>query len=503
VLQMLSEQMHGWFLGWHTPVQATWDERVADAYLQRLGQAIDVPVKEATVSVEGLHVQMLPGQIGRRLDRPATLDALRPSLLQLYDADVTLVVQETLPLVLDASEVAAAAQRALSAPLTLTAEGEDPWTFTPTAIANMMHFDLQQRDGGTLYTVDFDLQPISDFLEQLAPDLVRKPENARFIFNDDTRQLDLLRSAVIGRTLDITATLEAIRVGLIGGQHDIPLVFQTEDPAVTDSATAEQLGITEAVSVVSTYFSGSSSGRISNIKLASGAFHGMLIAPGETLSMADVLGEVSLDTGYAEAWIILGNRTIKGAGGGVCQVSTTLFRAAFFGGYEIVERHPHAYRVGYYEQGPGSPGPGLDATVFVPAVDFKFKNDTPYWLLMETYVYGNRQLQWKFYSTSDGRQVSWHSSGPRNVVEAPPPLYRENPDLPTGKIVQVDWAADGMDVTVTRTVTRGGVVIHDDTFRTHYAPWQAIYEYGPGTELPPEAQPTEEPPPEEPPPPSE
>jgi vancomycin resistance protein YoaR len=171
-------------------------------------------------------------------------------------------------------------------------------------------------------------------------------------------------------------------------------------------------------------------------------------------------------------------------------VSTTHFRAAFYGGYEIVERYPHAYRVGYYEQGRGSPGPGLDATVFVPLVDFKFTNDTPYWLLMETYIYGT-QLLWKFYSGSDGRTVQ--VSGPRisNEKEAPEPLYKENPDLPEGKIVQVDWEADGMDVVVTRTVTRAGQLLHEDVIKTHYLPWRAIYEYGPGTELPEDAK-TEE-----------
>jgi vancomycin resistance protein YoaR len=102
--------------------------------------------------------------------------------------------------------------------------------------------------------------------------------------------------------------------------------------------------------------------------------------------MAEILGDVSLDNGYAEALIILGDRTIEGVGGGVCQVSTTLFRTAFLGGFPIVERHPHAYRVGYYEQNSsGHINPnfaGLDATVFVPIVDLKFINDTPNWLLM-------------------------------------------------------------------------------------------------------------------------
>jgi vancomycin resistance protein YoaR len=205
--------------------------------------------------------------------------------------------------------------------------------------------------------------------------------------------------------------------------------------------------------------------------------------------MADHLGDISLDNGYAEALIIFGNRTIKGVGGGVCQVSTTLFRTAFFGGYPIVERYAHAYRVSYYEQTPsGGVDPdfaGMDATVFAPVVDFKFVNDTPNWLLMETYVNPSAyKITWKFYSTSERRTVEWVTSGLQNVVEPPEALYQENPELSEGEIKQVDWEAAGADITVDRTVYKDGQVYLQDEFSTHYMPWQAIYEYGPGTKIP-------------------
>jgi vancomycin resistance protein YoaR len=127
----------------------------------------------------------------------------------------------------------------------------------------------------------------------------------------------------------------------------------------------------------------------------------------------------------------------------------------------------------------------LDATVFVPLVDFKFTNDTSSWLLMETYVSpSNYALTWKFYSTKDGRIVSDDTSGVTNIVKPRDPVYRENPDLPNGTIKQVDWAVEGADVTVTRTVTKDGAVIHQDRFFTRYEAWGDVFEYGPGTELP-------------------
>jgi vancomycin resistance protein YoaR len=495
-LTQTGEQIDAWFRGVVLPPILIFDERSAADYLNGLAGQIDRPTIEAGALINGREVQVTAGQVGRRLDVTATLDSLAAATAGMTDAVIDLPVRETPPAILDASAQAEVARQLLSQPFSLAADGAGPWVFEPEELAALIRF-RRVEDGGTArLVVGLDEAVLIPMLTELVPQLERSPDNARFIFNDDTRQLDLLRPAVIGRSLDVPASLDAIQQAAGSAQHDVPLAFQTRAPAVGDDATAEQLGITQnvlmasyAIEGASTFFSGSSPERIQNITTAAAEFHGLLVAPGETFSMSDYLGDISLDNGYAEALIILGNRTIKGVGGGVCQVSTTLFRAAFFGGYPIVERHPHAYRVGYYEQGTGSPGPGMDATVFLPLVDFKFTNDTPYWLLMETYIYGN-QLLWKFYSTSDGRTVSW-SSDRDNEVKAPKTLYRENPDLPEGKIVQVDWAAKGLDVVVNRTVQRNGAVLNEDRIKTHYLPWRAIYEYGPGTVLPEDAN-TEE-----------
>lgn len=491
LFERLREQLDAWYLGQNIPTRVIFDHVVGAVYLEGLASQIDRELREASITVEGTEISMQRGQIGRELQIQAMLQELQGPIARMHDVDLALIIEETSPKVLDATPAAESAREILSAPLTLTAEGENPWILDPDELAPMLTFILEESDARADYNVELDPELFRGFLEPLAPELKRSPQNARFIFNDDTRQLDLLEQAVIGRSLDMDQTLETVNHGLNSGQHQIPLVFQLEQPLAGDDASAQELGISEAVSVVSTYFYGSSSERVQNIKTASGAFHGLLVAPGETLSMAEVLGDISLDNGYAEALIIFGDRTIKGVGGGVCQVSTTFFRAAFFGGYPIVERHPHAYRVGYYELtrygGRDESLAGLDATVFVPVVDFKFTNDTGNWLLLETYVYNDNQLQWKFYSTSDGRSVEW-SSDQSNEVEAPDPLYKENKDLAKGKIKQIDYEADGLDVVVYRTVRREGETLYKDTFKTHYLPWRAIHEYGPGTKLPRDAK---------------
>jgi vancomycin resistance protein YoaR len=482
-------QFKAWYLGEDLPPLMIYDQRVSSRFLDTIAKQINRPTLEASLAVNGTDITVTPGQVGRELDIQATLAPLEARLGSLSDGVIPLVVHETPPAILDASAQAETARKILSAPLLLQVpnaqEGDPgPWKLDPKDLAGLL--TITRVDN----TIQVELEPgrLQAYLESLAPDLVRQPENARFIFNDDTHQLEIIQHATIGRSLNVAASIQEVQSRIAQGEHNIQLVVDTNNPAVADDASAEKLGITEQVSVQASYFYGSSASRIQNIKAAASRFHGLLVPPGATFSMGDALGDVSLDTGFAEALIIYGNRTIKGVGGGVCQVSTTLFRTAFFGGYPVVERYPHAYRVSYYEYTAGgnvdADLAGLDATVFTPVVDFRFTNDTPYWLLMETYVNVEaRKLTWKFYSTSDGRTVDWETTGLQNIVEPPEPLYQENPDLGRGEINQVDWQAEGADVTVFRTVSRDGGVYFQDQFSTHYLPWRAVYEYGPGTDI--------------------
>jgi vancomycin resistance protein YoaR len=494
--QRYADRFKAWYTGIELSPVFVMDEQTAVNYLQNIATQIDKPIIEAAIGLEGVQVKVNSGQIGRKMDVMAAQAAVSAQLQTLQDAVIPLTVEETPPVILDASAQAALAQQILSAPLVLQVENAEqgdpgPWTLEPSVLASMITIQRVETNATGTYQVGLDEKLLRTYLDGIAPNLLRWPVNARFIFNDDSRQLELIQKSTIGRSLDVETSLQVINQKLAEGAHTISLDMEFTNPQVTDDATAEQLGISEAVSVHTSYFYGSSAERIQNIELASARFHGVLVPPGGTVSMADILGDVSLDTGYAEAWIIFGDRTIKGVGGGVCQVSTTLFRTAFLGGYQIDERYPHAYRVGYYEQtASGGYNPdyaGLDATVFAPVVDFKFTNDSQYWLLMETYVNAaGRSLTWKFYSTSDGRTVDWQTTGITNVVPELDPLYEENSDLAKGEVKQVDWGVDGADVTVTRTVTRDGQVIHQDTFNTHYVPWRDIYQYGPGTEdMPP------------------
>jgi vancomycin resistance protein YoaR len=470
------------------------DQRVAYQYLQALSAEINQPVTEASLALVGTEVVAQPGQAGRILDVDGTLVFLSAQMQTFRDGEVPLVVREQPPQVLDVSAQAEMARRVLSQPLRLyvpnAGEGDPgPWTYDVQVLAKMLTVRRVENGGTAEVQVGLDPNQLREVLVNIAAYVDRKPENARFYFDDATRQLALIQYSKVGRAVDVSASIVAINEALLRGEHNIPLQIAETQPAVPDTATGEQLGITELLIAETSYFYGSSAERIQNIQAAAKQFHGLLVAPGETFSMGSAMGDVSLDNGFAEALIIYGGRTIKGVGGGVCQVSTTLFRTVFRYGFPVVERIPHAYRVSYYEQtASGAVDPnlaGLDATVYFPLVDFKFTNDTPYWILMETYVSAEaRTITWKMYSTRDGRSVTWETSGPQNVVAPPKPLFEVNDELNEGQIKQVDWAASGADVVVTRTVSRNGAVYFTDQFKTHYEPWQAVCQIGPGTEEP-------------------
>lgn len=494
-VQRVIDQIDIWQSGVDVAPVMIFDESLAQAYIASLAEIVDRPTIEATLGINGVEVLVHSGQVGRIVNIAGTSAQIPAQIPGMTDMVLPLVIDETAPVILDATEQAGIAENILSAPLVLVIAAEDggsdqQWVLNPESLAGMLAVErVETDDGSEKYQVGLSTTQLSVFLDNIGKDLVREPANARFVFNDETGKLEPIESSVRGRTLLVPDTVDLIQTRLTEGKHRARLVFEYTEPGAADSAKAKDLGITELVNEQISYFYGSSSERIQNISVAAERFHGLVIAPGETFSMASVMGDISLDEGYAEAWIIFGDRTIKGVGGGVCQVSTTLFRTVFFGGYQIDERYSHAYRVSYYEQTASgainTSLAGLDATVYVPLVDFKFTNDSDHWLLMETYVNQSaRSLTWKFYSTDDGREVDWSTTGLTNTVKAPEPLYEENNGLKKGEIRQVDWEVKGADVTVTRTVVRNGEIINEDVFVTHYQPWRSVYQYGPGTKLP-------------------
>jgi len=253
------------------------------------------------------------------------------------------------------------------------------------------------------------------------------------------------------------------------------LPVDTVKPQIT-TESVNNYGIKELVASGTSLFAGSIPSRVFNVALAASRLNGTLVPPNTVFSFDQSVGDISSLSGYKQAYVIANGHTVLGDGGGVCQVSTTLFRALLNAGVPIVERHAHAYEVHYYTEDAPL---GFDASIYSPIDDLKFKNDTGHYLLIQSVMdSANQRLTFNLYGTKDGRTVSLSQPVISNQTPAPPPLYQPDPDLPKGTLQQTDFAAPGATAVFTRTVTKNGKVIIADTFTSVYRPWQAVYLQG-------------------------
>lgn len=326
--------------------------------------------------------------------------------------------------------------------------------------------------------ISYDKGPLTEFLNDTATQFEKPARNALFKFDqgkvvnfrpeenglslhseDFIKDVDILLSKLSGKSNNLSITLRS----------------QTIKPDIT-LAQSNQFGIEELIAVGNSNYAGSIPGRVHNIILAASKFNGVLIPKGETLSFGNAVGDISALTGYQQAYIIKDGKTVLGDGGGVCQVSSTLFRAALNAGLPLLERTAHAYRVHYYEN---DSQPGFDATVFAPSVDLKIKNDTPEAILVETEINEDKTtLIFKLYGKKDGRKVTVSQSVVYDQQPPPPDLRQDDPTLKKGVVKQVDFPAWGAKAKFHYNVVRDGVTLQDQDFYSIYRAWQGIYLVG-------------------------
>lgn len=303
-------------------------------------------------------------------------------------------------------------------------------------------------------------------ISEISKKLNRSPQDSVFVVeNEKVIEFDPSED---GMTVDENLLLSQIKE--MPSEITIPVI---KVPPKIKNEDVNSLGIKTLLGRGFSNFKGSIPNRIFNVNHAQSKFKGVLIPPGEIVSFNQILGDVSALTGYKSAYVILAGKTVLGDGGGVCQVSTTLFRAVLDAGLPVIERRAHAYRVGYYEQGFG---PGLDATVYSPTTDFKFKNDTPAHLLIQPEIdLTNLSLTFKIYGTSDGRVATTTKPVITSSTAPGEDVYQDDPTLKVGEVKQIEHRAYGARVVFDYNVTRNGETLIDQTFVSNYRPWQAVY----------------------------
>lgn len=415
----------------------------------------------------------VPAEEGVQVDVDATLAGVMAALQRtdLHETAVAPLAVTTLPppAPLVAAETALPQSAAVEQPLLLRAEPSGlEIALDPARLSQMVaSTDPLQLDEAALRA----------YLQTLAAQVDVPARDARLDFDPATGAITVLQTSQGGRSLDVEATLQGVQAALAAGSLQAPLALTEVAPAVDSNRVAE-MGIRELVASSNSYFAGSSASRVRNIEVAAEKFEGVVVPPGGIFSFNDVVRDVSSANGFEDGLVIWGDRTAVGVGGGVCQVSTTVFRTAYEGGFPIVERTNHGYVVDWYGE------PGMDATIFTPYVDFKFRNDTGAYLLLEPVVdTANGVMTFNFYGTRPDRTVTVSKPQITNVVQPEPAQYVVDESLAAGEKEQVDWAKEGMDVTVTRTIVEDGTT-RTDTLTSNYEPWRAVYLVGPGTEIP-------------------
>lgn len=309
------------------------------------------------------------------------------------------------------------------------------------------------------------IETVSSYLRELSPDVSTPPKEAKFEIKDG--KVTKLSDSSPGRELDVAATVSQIGQAFENDDHEVELAMKPAQPQANEENISD-LGIVELVAEGRTNFAGSPVNRRYNIAVAANLLNGLLIRPDEEFSLIKAVGPVDATLGYRQELVIKGDRTIPEVGGGLCQIGTTMFRLVLNAGLPILERRNHSYRVRYYE-----PPVGMDATIYEPKPDFRFKNDYAGYLLLQTRIEGDN-LIFEFWGKKDGRLASTTTPRVYNFVPAPEQLTIETTDLAPGIVKCTEKAHIGSDAEFTYSVTYADGKKVDQVFKSHYKPWRAV-----------------------------
>lgn len=322
--------------------------------------------------------------------------------------------------------------------------------------------------------VSFDDQKIRDFLEKNSSELNENPKDARFRIENG--QIVIIEKSTDGKIYKADESVAKIIDDLEKGpveKIEIPWMQQQASVQANTVEDIAKYGLKEMIGTATTDFKTSPPNRVHNIKTGTNALSGTVLKPGEEFSTIKHLGDIDGSTGYLQELVIKENSTVPEFGGGLCQVSTTLFRATMNAGLEIQERKNHSYRVSYYE-----PPVGMDATIYSPKPDFKFKNDTENYILIQGRVEGYK-VTFDIYGTSDGRKVEVTTPVVYDITSPPEPIYVDDPSLEPGELKRIDRAHAGAKAYFYYRVTKNGKT-NETKFNSSYVAWPEKYLRGPG-----------------------
>jgi vancomycin resistance protein YoaR len=396
------------------PLKIELDQRILDAWYDQVEQEIDQLPVNARVEIENNAVQIVPGASGIVIDREAAsayvFDAL--STLEPVAAELPMRVSEPSITAGELAMVQGEIEEMIRKPV-VARFGDEAWTIEPETVVPFLDVDVTLEGGSPTAHLTVDTKGLASELRTLySGEVSRKPVNAILGWDDGVVAVE---PSMDGAALRSDAFAREVGESFLSGHEDIEVPVVVIEPTIDDS-NLDRLGITTLLGGGHSNFAGGNWERDENVRIATELMNHTLVAPGENFSFNRAIGEITADKGYQEALVVNGEAVGRDVGGGVCQVSTTVFRAALNAGMPIVEWHPHTYRLANYER--DGWGPGFDASILQVGpnpdewADFRFENYTDHWLLVQSYV-SDYHVYVNIYGTSDGRsvEINWWENG--------------------------------------------------------------------------------------------
>lgn len=448
------------------PLRGTVDTALMDQLIGQIAAALDRPPVNAGLKIVDRDISVIEGEDGLVVDRDTLRAQLKELLFSLHSTELAIPMMVQAPAIkaADTSDAVQQARTMLSAEIALKLE-DSVWTLSPEKIAAYMDFTTEGSGSLSKLVPYLSAEKAQAFLSEVAPAVERKPRDATWETDGETATLV---PGQTGRALDAQKTAESLTLAAQSPTDRVAPVGVTETQPGRTTEIAESMGIVSKLAGFTTEFGGSE-GRRDNVQQAAKLISGTILAPGEEFDFDTIVGPRTVENGFKTAPAIINGKLEDTLGGGICQVSTTLFNAVFFAGLDVTARTNHSLYISHYPK-------GRDATVSWGGPAFRFRNDTSRWILIKA-ASSRSSLTFVIYGTPSGRQVTY-TTGDWYNIQPPTEKRVKTDDLLQGEERIVDSGQTGKKVKVVRKVVESGKTIHEDTFFSTYPMKPKIIEEG-------------------------
>ena len=453
-------------------------------FIAGVASEIDKPEKNASLKFENGKVDLVAEESGTRLDQNNLYKTTIDNILALQKTNVVLKLSVKKPDISTAniSDTKQKSEGYVSEQFNLKYQNRSFFA-APETVWSWLKFEEIKNS----LAINFDQDKMKEWITaKIASKIDDQMKEARLKFEGD--KVVVFQQAQDGTVVDQDKLVADIISNLENGQHGADITTKVAKAKEANLPDLNSLYVKDLIGTGKTNFGNSPSNRIHNIQTGANTLSGILIKPGEEFSVVSSLGVIDASGGYLPELVIKETGTKPEYGGGLCQVSTTLFRAVMNAGLEVTDRTNHSYRVSYYE-----PPVGMDATVYDPRPDFKFINNYDNYILIQAQVdTGSSSITFNVYGKSDGRKSTISNPVVSDITDPEPPLYTETDTLCKGEVKRVESAHQGAKANFNYSVNdASGKQIINKTFYSSYVPWQAKYltgtKEGPDCAPPPES----------------